>query len=93
LSTTLNITNNPKKLKIIKINTPQLTHTLNNPQIYLSIINNNFTTLINLSTSHNKIFIKNKTSPYINTIITHKNNKNNPNIQKLKKTLQSQPIL
>ena len=42
LPTTLDIIDNPKQLKIVEVDTPQLTRTLDDPNVSLSIINTNF---------------------------------------------------
>lgn len=93
LPTTLDITDNPKKLKIVEVDTPQLARTLDDPQVYLSIINNNFAALVNLSASRDGMFMEGKASPYVNAIVAREENKDSPNIQKLKEAFQSQPVL
>ena len=93
LPTTLDITDNPKKLKIVEVDTPQLARTLDDPQVYLSIINNNFAALVNLSASRDGMFMEGKASPYVNAIVAREDNKDSPNVQKLKEAFQSQPVL
>ena len=93
LPTTLDITDNPKHLKIIEIDTPQLTRTLDDPQVYISIINNNFAALANLSASRDGLFKEGKASPYVNAIVAREDNKDSENVQKLKEAFQSQEVL
>ncbi|MEA5101278.1 MetQ/NlpA family ABC transporter substrate-binding protein [Pantoea sp. S18] len=93
LPTTLDITDNPKKLKIVEVDTPQLARTLDDPQVYISIINNNFAALVNLSASRDGMFMEGKASPYVNAIVAREDNKDSPNVQKLKQAFQSQEVL
>ena len=67
--------------------------TLDIPQVYLSIINNNFASLVNLSASRDGMFMEGKASPYVNAIVAREDNKDSPNVQKLKEAFQSQPVL
>ena len=93
LPTTLDITDNPKKLKIVEVDTPQLARTLDDPQVYVSIINNNFAALVNLSASRDGMFMEGKASPYVNAIVARDDNKDSANVQKLKQAFQSQEVL
>lgn len=93
LPTTLDITANPKKLKFVEVDTPQLARTLDDPQVYLSIINNNFAALVNLSASRDGMFMEGKASPYVNAIVAREDNKESANVQKLKEAFRSQPVL
>lgn len=90
---TLDITANPKKLKFVEVDTPQLARTLDDPQVYLSIINNNFAALVNLSASRDGMFMEGKASPYVNAIVAREDNKESANVQKLKEAFRSQPVL
>lgn len=93
LPTTLDITDNPKKLKFVEVDTPQLARTLDDPQVYLSIINNNFAALVNLSASRDGMFMEGKASPYVNAIVAREDNKASPNVEKLKEAFRSQEVL
>lgn len=93
LPTTLDITDNLKKLKIVEVDTPQLARTLDDPQVYISIINNNFAALVNLSASRDGMFMEGKASPYVNAIVAREDNKDSANVQKLKEAFQSQQVL
>lgn len=91
--TVLDITDNPKNLKFIEVDTPQLTHTLDDPQVYVSIINNNFAAQINLSSTRDGLFVEDKASPYVNAIVAREDNKDDKKLQTLKETFQSQEVL
>ncbi|NOJ99280.1 MetQ/NlpA family lipoprotein, partial [Corallococcus coralloides] len=53
LPTALDIVNNPKRLKIVEIEAPQLTRALDDRQISLAVINTTFSSQIGLSPSRN----------------------------------------
>lgn len=89
---TLDIAANPKHLNIVEVDTPQLTRTLDDPQVYLSIINNNFASQINLSASRDGLFMESKASPYVNVMVAREDNKNSPALQKLKEAFRSQAV-
>ncbi|WP_017349142.1 MetQ/NlpA family ABC transporter substrate-binding protein [Pantoea sp. A4] len=93
LPTTLDITSNPKNLKIVEVDTPQLARTLDDPQVYVSVINNNFAALANLSASRDGMFMEGKASPYVNAIVAREDNKDSSNVLKLKEAFQSPEVL
>ncbi|WP_447295961.1 MetQ/NlpA family ABC transporter substrate-binding protein, partial [Acinetobacter baumannii] len=66
LPTVLDIVNNPKKLKIVEIEAPQLTRALDDKQVTMAIINTTFSSQIGLSPTRNGLFIEDKNSPYVN---------------------------
>jgi D-methionine transport system substrate-binding protein len=92
LPTRLDIIDNPKALKIVEVDTPQLTRTLDDPNVYLSVINNNFASQINLSASRDGLFMENAASPYVNVLVAREDNKDDPRLQKLKQAFQSKEV-
>lgn len=93
LPTTLDIIENPKKLKFAEIDTPQLTRTLSDPNIYLSIINNNFSSQVGLLAKRDGLFMENTDSPYVNLIVARAKDKDNERLKKLVAVFQSDEIL
>ena len=93
LPTTLDIIENPKKLKFAEIDTPQLTRTLSDPNIYLSIINNNFSSQVGLLAKRDGLFMENTDSPYVNLIVARATDKDNERLKKLVAVFQSDEIL
>lgn len=81
LPTTLDIIENPKKLKFAEIDTPQLTRTLSDPNIYLSIINNNFSSQVGLLAKRDGLFMENTDSPYVNLIVARAIDKDNERLK------------
>ncbi|OAT29899.1 MetQ/NlpA family ABC transporter substrate-binding protein [Proteus myxofaciens] len=93
LPTTLDIIENPKKLKFAEIDTPQLTRTLSDPNIYLSIINNNFSSQVGLLAKRDGLFMEGTDSPYVNLIVARADDKDNENLKKLVEVFQSDEVL
>jgi D-methionine transport system substrate-binding protein len=63
LPTSLDIVNNPKKLKIVEIEAPQLTRALDDRQIALAVINTTFSSQVGLSPTRNGLSSKIKIHP------------------------------
>ena len=84
LPTTLDIIDNPKQLKIVEVDTPQLTRTLDDPNVSLSIINTNFSARAGLSAARDGLFMEGPDSPYVNAIVAREDNKDSKKIQELK---------
>ena len=93
LPTTLDIIENPKKLKFAEIDTPQLTRTLDDPDVYLSIINNNFSSQVGLSAARDGLFMEGADSPYVNLIVVRAADKDNEKLKKLVAAFQSDEVL
>lgn len=93
LPTVLDITSNPKKLNFVLVDTPQLTRTLDDPKVYLSVINNNFASQAGLSASRDGLFMEGKASPYLNVLVSRDDNKNDKKLQELKEAFQSQAVV
>jgi len=92
LPTTLDITANPKNLKLVEVDTPQLTRTLDDPNVSLSIINTNFSAQAGLSAVRDGLFMEDKASPYVNALVAREDNKDSEKVQKLKEAFQSQQV-
>ena len=75
LPTSLDIIDNPKHLKIVEVDTPQLTRTLDDPNVALSIINTNFSAQAGLSAARDGLFMEGPDSPYVNAIVSREENK------------------
>lgn len=92
LPTSLDIIENPKHLKIIELEAPQLPRSLEDSQIALAVINTTYASQIGLTPKHDGIFVEDKDSPYINLIVTRVDNKNAENVQKFIKAYQSDEV-
>ena len=92
LPTSLDIVSNPKKLKIVEIEAPQLPRALDDKQIALAIINTNYSSQIGLSPAKNGLFVEDKDSPYVNVFATRVDNQNNENVKDLIKAYQTDEV-
>ncbi|WP_130834823.1 MetQ/NlpA family ABC transporter substrate-binding protein [[Erwinia] mediterraneensis] len=93
LPTTLDIVANPKNLKLVEVDTPQLTRTLDDPNVSLSIINTNFSAQAGLSATRDGLFMEGAASPYVNALVTRQENKDDEKIRKLIQVFQSDAVL
>ena len=92
LPTSLDIVSNPKKLKIVEIEAPQLPRALDDKQIALAIINTNYSSQIGLSPAKNGLFVEDKDSPYVNVFATRVDSQNNENVKDLIKAYQTDEV-
>lgn len=81
---------NPKHLKFVELEAPQLPRTLQD--VDLAIINTNFALEANLNPLKDAIFMEDKDSPYANVLVVRPDNQNDPAIQKLAKALNSEEV-
>lgn len=86
------ITANPKDLKILEIEAPQLTRVLDDDEVVMAIINNNFAAQANLDTAKYGILQEDKDSPYVNVIVAREDNKNAEKVKNFVKAYQSKEV-
>lgn len=87
------ITANPKALKILEIEAPQLPRVLDDKEVTLAIINNNFAAQAGLDPEKEGIFIEDKESPYVNVIAAREDNKDQEKVQQFVKAYQSEAVV
>lgn len=92
LPTSLDIVSNPKNLKIVEIEAPQLPRALDDKQIALAIINTNYSSQIGLSPAKDGLFVEDKNSPYINIFASRVDNQNSENVKNLVKAYQTDEV-
>ena len=85
----LDITENPKKLKITEIDAPQLPRVLN--EVDAAVINSNFAIEAKLNLE-DALAVEAKDSPYANVLAVRKEDKNKDYIQALSKALNSPEV-
>lgn len=83
------IVSNPKALKILEIEAPQLPRVLDDDQVFMAIINNNFATQAGLDPRKDGILIEDKDSPYVNVIVSRQDNKTEKKVLDFVKAYQS----
>lgn len=80
LPTSLDIVENPKNLKIVELEAPQLPF-LDDAQIALAVINTTYASQIGLTPAKDGIFVEGKESPYVNLIVAREDNKDAENVK------------
>lgn len=88
----IDIVDNPKKLKIIELEAPQLPRVLDDKQVTIAIINNTYASQAKLFLEDG-LFVEDKDSPYVNIIAARKSDKNSEKIQKFVKAYQSDEVV
>ncbi|GAB7206952.1 hypothetical protein OS21_34480 [Dickeya oryzae] len=88
LPTALDVVENPKNLKLVELEAPQLPRSLDDDQIALAIINTTYASQINLTPAKDGLFVEDKNSPYVNLLVAREDNKD---AEKREKNL-SKPI-
>lgn len=92
LPTVSDIVENPKKLKILELEAPQLPRSLDDQNVTIAIINNTFAAPIGLIANRDGLFVEDKDSPYVNIIVSREDNKNNEGVKKFVKAYQSSEV-
>lgn len=87
------IAENPKQLKILEIEAPQLPRVLDDKEVVIAIINNNFAAQAGLDVNQFGIFKEDKNSPYVNLIVAREDNKNAEKVKNFVKAYQSDEVL
>jgi D-methionine transport system substrate-binding protein len=92
LPTVNNIKENPKQLKILELEAPQLPRALDDKNVTIAIINNTFATSIGLTAERDGLFVENEDSPYVNVIVSREDNKDEPKVKKFVESYQSPEV-
>jgi D-methionine transport system substrate-binding protein len=87
------IVGNPKQLKIIEIEAPQLPRVLDDKEVVIVIINNNFAAQAGLDAEKQGIFKEDKDSPYVNVVVSRQDNKNDEKVKNFLKAYQSDEVV
>lgn len=90
LVTALDITENPKELKIVELEAAQLPRTLDDTTA--SVINTNFAAEADLNPSRDAIVIEDKDSPYSNVLVVRNADMERPEIKALAAALNSPEV-
>ena len=76
----------------MEVDTPQLTRTLDDPNVSLSIINTKFSAQAGRSAARDGLFMEGPDSPYVNAIVAREDNKDSKKIQELKAAFQTSEV-
>lgn len=86
------IAENPKNLKILELEAPQLPRALDDQNVTIAIINNTFATPIGLIAARDGLFVEEKESPYVNIIVSREDNKDAEKVKNFVKAYQSEEV-
>ena len=90
--TVLDVVENPKNLKLVELEAPQLPRSLDDAQIALAVINTTYASQIGLTPAKDGIFVEDKDSPYVNLIVAREDNKDAENVKKFVQAYQSDEV-
>lgn len=91
-ATALDIVENPKGLKITPIEAAQLPRVLEDPAVTAAVINTNYALEGGLDPINDPLFLEDKNSPFANIVVVKESRKDDPNLQKLMKALNTPEV-
>lgn len=89
-STSLDIVENPKKLKIQEVDTSVAARALDD--VELAVVNNTYAGQVGLNATEHGVFVESKDSPYVNIIVARDNNKDSNAVQNFVKSYQTEEV-
>lgn len=89
----IDIASNPKDLRILELEAPQLPKVLDDNEVTIAIINNNFAAQAGLDPEKNGLFREDSDSPYVNVIVARTDNKDEEKIKKFVQAYQSEEVV
>ena len=94
MPTVLDVVENPKNLKFVELEAPQLPRALDDQKIALAIINTTWASSATpkLTPAKDGLFVEDKDSPYVNIIVAREDNKDNENVKKFIQAYQSDEV-
>lgn len=91
-ATILDIVENSKNLKISEIEAAQLPRVLTDPKVTAAVINTNYALEGGLNPVNDALYLEDKDSPYANIVVAKESRKDDPNLQKLVKALNTPDV-
>jgi D-methionine transport system substrate-binding protein len=88
----IDILENPRNLKILELEAPQLPRALDDENVTIAIINNTFSASAGLVPSRDALFVEDKDSPYVNLIVSREDNQNDEKVKKFVQAFQSPQV-
>ncbi|EQA03652.1 MetQ/NlpA family lipoprotein [Glaesserella parasuis] len=89
-STSLDIVENPKNLKIQEVDTSVAAKALDD--VDLAVVNNTYAGQVGLNATEHGVFVENKESPYVNIIVARKDNQASEAVQNFVKSYQTEEV-
>lgn len=93
LPTVNNIVSNPKNIKFMELEAPQLPRALDDKNVMIAVINNTFAGPVGLIATRDGLFVEDKESPYVNLIVSRAENKEEDKVKKFVQAYQSPEVL
>ncbi len=92
LPTVNDITANPKQLKILELEAPQLPRALDDQKVDIAIINNTFASQAGLVAKRDGLFVEDEHSPYVNIIVCREGDKGQENLRRFAQAYESPEV-
>jgi len=86
------VVSNPRQLKIVELEAPQLPRALDDHNVAIAIINSNFAAQVGLMAIRDGLFVEDKDSPYMNLIVSREDNKDEEKVKNFVKAFQSPEV-
>jgi len=92
LPTSVDIIDNPHRLKIMELEGAQLPRVLDDPKVDVAIISTTYIQQTGLSPVNDSVFIEDKNSPYVNILVAREDNKDAENVKEFLASYQSPEV-
>jgi D-methionine transport system substrate-binding protein len=92
LPTVNDIVGNPKSLRILELEAPQLPRSLDDQQVTVAVINNTFAGPAGLVARRDGVFVEDSKSPYVNIIVCRKGDEQQENLRQFTQSYQSPEV-
>ena len=86
------IVSNPKNIKLLELEAPQLPRALDDNTVTIAIINNNFAAQAGLQANRDGLIVEDKNSPYVNLIVAREDNKNDKKVKEFVQSYESPEV-
>lgn len=86
------ITVNPRQLNILQIEASQIPRILDDKDVAMAVINNNFAAQAGLTDGKYEVLKEDKASPYVNVIVSREDNRDAEKVKKFVKAYQSEAV-
>ncbi len=83
---------NPKELRFVELEAPQMPRVLDDPQVVIAVINNNFASQINLIPKRDGLMVEGGNSPYVNLVVSRMDNRNEDRLRKFTLAYESEEV-
>lgn len=93
LPTVNDIVDNPKHLRILELEAPQLPRALDDQQVSVAVINNTFAGPAGLVAKRDGLFVEDGQSPYVNIIVCRQEDKEKESLRQWAKAYESAEVV